>query len=59
VALTGDQDPKVAIDDAAAWREHTEGEFELVVYPGGHFFLNDHVPAILTRLRTHTRALRV
>jgi pyochelin biosynthesis protein PchC len=59
VALTGDQDSKVAVDEAEAWREHTESEFELVVYPGGHFFLNDHVPDILSRLRTHARALRV
>jgi surfactin synthase thioesterase subunit len=56
VALTGDRDPKATVDEADAWREHTDAGFELVVYPGAHFFLNDHVPDILRRIRTHTRA---
>ncbi|HEX2133649.1 MAG TPA: alpha/beta fold hydrolase [Actinophytocola sp.] len=54
-ALVGDRDPKVTVAEAAAWREHTDGEFELGVYPGGHFFLDNHVPDILRRIRTHIR----
>ncbi|KUM88392.1 oleoyl-ACP hydrolase [Streptomyces cellostaticus] len=39
--LTGDSDPRVSIDEAAAWEEHTTGLTELQVFPGGHFFLAD------------------
>jgi pyochelin biosynthesis protein PchC len=56
--LTGDADPKTSPDQAAAWRQHTEGDFTLETYPGGHFFLTDHVAAILTLIRAElTRAL--
>ncbi|MFD5514893.1 thioesterase II family protein [Streptomyces sp. NPDC127066] len=37
--LTGDNDPRVSIDEAAAWEDHTTGPTELEVFPGGHFFL--------------------
>ena len=37
--LVGSSDPQTSIDDAAAWREHTTGEFNLRVFPGGHFYL--------------------
>jgi surfactin synthase thioesterase subunit len=56
-ALTGDNDPKVTVAEADAWREHTSSEFELTVFPGGHFYLNDVVPDILGKLRTHARAV--
>jgi surfactin synthase thioesterase subunit len=39
--LTGDSDPRVSIDEAVAWEEHTTGPTELQVFPGGHFFLVD------------------
>lgn len=39
--LTGDSDPRVSIDEATAWEEHTTGPTELQVFPGGHFFLVD------------------
>lgn len=40
-ALIGDRDPRVTIDEAAAWAAHTTGGFDLRVYPGGHFYLTD------------------
>ncbi|MGW0770460.1 thioesterase II family protein [Streptomyces sp. NPDC002676] len=40
-ALTGDRDPKAAIDEVAAWADHTLGRFDLRVFPGGHFYLED------------------
>src|SRR5262245_37830647 len=54
-ALTGDRDPKVTLAETEAWRDHTSADFDLKVYPGDHFYLNDHVGDILTRIRTHTR----
>ncbi|MFB9689408.1 thioesterase II family protein [Amycolatopsis plumensis] len=47
VALIGDRDPKVGAAEARLWAERTSGDFELKTYPGGHFYLNDHVPAIV------------
>ncbi|TXS01738.1 thioesterase [Streptomyces sp. col6] len=46
VALTGDSDPEAPPQDVRAWSEHTTGPFELRVLTGGHFFLNDHLPAV-------------
>jgi surfactin synthase thioesterase subunit len=40
--LTGDTDPKTTLTEAQAWRLHTEGEFRLRSFPGGHFFLLHH-----------------
>lgn len=57
VAMVGDDDPRVTLDEARAWGEHTAGEFELVVFPGGHFYLNDRVPDILDRIRRHTSSI--
>ncbi|TRV78258.1 thioesterase [Streptomyces sp. 130] len=46
VALTGDSDPEVAVEDVGPWRETTTGPFAMRVLKGGHFFLNDHLPAV-------------
>ncbi len=40
-ALGGAEDPHVSATDLQAWREHTVGPFELRMYPGGHFFVDD------------------
>jgi surfactin synthase thioesterase subunit len=45
--FTGKEDPKTTIDEARAWAEHTTGDFDLNVYPGGHFFLARHQSEIL------------
>jgi pyochelin biosynthesis protein PchC len=46
LTLTGDCDPWTTVPEAAAWRGHTAGRFELRVFPGGHFFLTDHAAEI-------------
>ncbi|CAL9649390.1 thioesterase [Streptomyces sp. DH-12] len=45
--LTGDADPKVTVEQARAWAEHTEGPFDFHVFPGGHFYLANHQPQIV------------
>lgn len=40
-ALTGSHDPRADVEGVDAWREHTRGAFDLRVFPGGHFYLND------------------
>lgn len=57
-SLVGESDPKVTLDEAAAWGEHTNAPFELDVFPGGHFYLNDRVPDILDRIRKHVRSVQ-
>ncbi|MER7283410.1 alpha/beta fold hydrolase [Dactylosporangium sp. NPDC000244] len=39
IAFVGEDDPTVVAEDVVAWWEHTEGPFELLVVPGGHFFV--------------------
>ncbi|MGI5472202.1 thioesterase II family protein [Streptomyces sp. CA-132043] len=53
IALTGDADPQVTLDEAEAWREHTDGSFELKVFPGGHFYLNSQAAQLLEVIRGH------
>ncbi|MDF5757187.1 alpha/beta fold hydrolase [Spongiactinospora sp. TRM90649] len=58
--LTGDNDPKTTLDEARAWSGHTTGEFEMRVYPGGHFFLTRHarrINAELTRFFAERKSL--
>ncbi|AXB47497.1 thioesterase II family protein [Amycolatopsis albispora] len=52
-AMVGDNDPKATVDEASSWERHTSGPFELKVFPGGHFYLNEHSPAILDTIATH------
>lgn len=53
VALTGDADPLAGVEDVAVWGEHTTGPFELKVFGGGHFFLDEHRVAVAEALATH------
>ncbi|MEU5687395.1 thioesterase II family protein [Streptomyces venezuelae] len=41
-ALVGDRDPQAPVDEVEAWRQHTDGPFDLKVFSGGHFYLNTH-----------------
>jgi surfactin synthase thioesterase subunit len=39
--MTGDRDWLNTTEEAAAWSAHTTGAFNLRIYPGGHFYLDD------------------
>ena len=41
-ALTGKDDPKVTVPEAQQWAAFTTGGFTLRVFPGGHFFIDEH-----------------
>ncbi|GAA3128600.1 alpha/beta fold hydrolase [Streptomyces rameus] len=45
--LTGDSDPRVSLDEAEAWAEHTTGACETEVFRGGHFFLVDRIAEVI------------
>ncbi|MEV5351211.1 thioesterase II family protein [Streptomyces achromogenes] len=47
VALVGDDDPKVTVEEARAWSRHTDAPFECHVFPGGHFYLTAHQKQVL------------
>jgi surfactin synthase thioesterase subunit len=49
--LTGDTDPQVTPEEAAAWRDCVTGPVEFREYPGGHFFLVDHAADIIALIR--------
>jgi surfactin synthase thioesterase subunit len=36
----------VTVQEAQTWREHTSGDFALKVFPGGHFYLGDHIAQV-------------
>lgn len=45
-ALVGDHDPCVTLDEARRWSGHTKADFDLRVFPGGHFYLYDEVDVV-------------
>jgi surfactin synthase thioesterase subunit len=45
--FVGDCDPRVTVDEARVWQEHTEAEFDLTVFAGGHFYLSENWSAIV------------
>ncbi|MCM2576046.1 thioesterase II family protein [Streptomyces meridianus] len=51
-ALGGDDDPRALLTEVRAWQRHTEGGFDLKVFPGGHFYLVDQVSALIAELRS-------
>lgn len=55
-ALVGDSDPKTSIDEARDWEKHTTAEFDLRVFPGGHFYLDSRAADVLKVLAEHCTA---
>jgi surfactin synthase thioesterase subunit len=47
IALIGDRDPRVTVDEARDWSQHTTGPFKLRKFTGGHFYLTDHLRAVV------------
>jgi pyochelin biosynthetic protein PchC len=44
LALAGDRDPRVGVDAVALWAGETRAGFTMEILPGGHFFVDDHLP---------------
>jgi surfactin synthase thioesterase subunit len=42
----GDCDPYLTVKQAAAWRAHCAGKFNIEVFPGAHFYFNTCLPAV-------------
>jgi surfactin synthase thioesterase subunit/glycosyltransferase involved in cell wall biosynthesis len=56
LAAGGDVDPQVTLDHLAAWKEQTTSMFEVVQFPGGHFYLRDQEAALLGRIGSFQRS---
>jgi surfactin synthase thioesterase subunit len=48
--LLGDADPTVTAEQARGWRAHTDAEFELTMFPGRHFYLDERVSEVADHL---------
>jgi surfactin synthase thioesterase subunit len=51
--MVGDHDTQVTLDEASGWAEHTAGQFDLEVFPGGHFYLNTNAADVLKSISEH------
>jgi medium-chain acyl-[acyl-carrier-protein] hydrolase len=49
-AFGGEQDLEVNEIELAGWREHTEGDFTLRMFPGDHFYLNSAKSELLQQI---------
>lgn len=58
VVLTGTEDPKTTLEEANAWKHHTDGDFRLREFPGGHFFLTDHQAEVNREIETELAAAK-
>ena len=47
IALTGDNDPRVAVPRVAAWEPETTDPFTTHVLAGGHFYLDEHLAYVV------------
>ncbi|MFH8371218.1 thioesterase II family protein [Streptomyces sp. NPDC018031] len=56
--ITGESDPRVTLDEASAWREHTTGAFHFRTFPGGHFYLNDHQAGVSEAIAEYVGTFR-
>jgi len=51
--LVGKQDPVLSAPQVSAWRRHTSGPFRVRILPGGHWLLDEALPALAKVLREH------
>jgi surfactin synthase thioesterase subunit len=57
--LTGDRDALVSLNEAHAWAGHTTGPTDLVVLPGGHFYLAGRNEQVVDLIRRRLSAITV
>ncbi|MBJ8348430.1 thioesterase II family protein [Antrihabitans sp. YC2-6] len=55
-ALLSTSDPTTSEPQMRAWSDRTTGAFELVKFPGGHFYIDDNLPAVAETITTRLLA---
>jgi pyochelin biosynthetic protein PchC len=59
-AYTGSADEDCPADAVAQWEVYTRSRFELLTFPGGHFYLDDYAPDVVRALvRTSGRGIEL
>lgn len=54
-AYGGEADEEVPAWSVEDWREQAAGEFRVVMFPGGHFFINENRPQVLREVTADLR----
>ena len=49
-AFLGDDDEVATYEKVLPWSERTTSEFSVQVFPGHHFYLNDHIPELVSHI---------
>jgi surfactin synthase thioesterase subunit len=44
------------VDEARAWSQHTTGDFDLSIFPGGHFFISARAADVTRVVAAHLTA---
>lgn len=57
-AFLGDDDDIATYDKVTPWSERTTAEFTARVFPGHHFYLNDHLPELVGDIESKLSAIR-
>ncbi|MFG3619879.1 thioesterase II family protein [Nocardia sp. NPDC047654] len=55
-ALVSTEDPTMRPEQADEWRAHTSGGFDRATFPGGHFYLDEHVTEVAGFIARHLGA---
>jgi surfactin synthase thioesterase subunit len=55
-AMIGDSDHRTTLEQAKVWAEHTTAGFDLKVFPGGHFYLNEDLDPVIAAVRDRLAA---
>lgn len=55
VALAGSADPLARVTEVRGWQAHTVAAFSMHVFPGGHFFIDDHLSDIAELVAAQAR----
>jgi len=57
IAMTGNKDAEVPLEDLAGWQSVTAGRFKTMLFEGHHFYLNDTRAAFLDAVRRELETL--
>lgn len=55
IALGGEDDRDIQLEDLEAWRVHTSQDFRCKIFPGDHFYLQSQQPALLREVAREIR----
>ncbi len=59
LAICGDADPTVSLEEMDEWRQNTTESFRLAAVPGGHFFIHQSQALMLDLVRAQLRLVLV